>query len=513
MGDPKPGQSHFRGRTNSGGHLQYSVASDGQARLHAATAGVIVDGVDLGAHAELGAVQRRSIDESFVWRGNKTTAVNRCRVAGISIRTPGAAAGAVSWEFEARVFDDGAAFRYRVPGAGSRRVAGESTTWQLPGGATVWFQTSTTSYENEYRAARADALPVEEKDRKGVMRRVHLGPPATVAYADGTFGLISEAALRRYSGLSLRPEGTARLTAAFRDDAQGWSHDGEILSPWRVLVFARDLHGLVNSDVIPALCDPPDPTVFLDGMNTPWIKPGRSICTWMVFGNDGGAWDRQKWFVDQCARIGCEYLLVDGGWQSERWGWLKDGADPWSRAAELVRYGAERGVGILLWHAYAENRADGPGLTRPEARELFFQRCRDAGVQGVKIDFFDSESKAMVEARKDILRRAAKYRLAQRGSREGRLFSRPRPVDRTYFGGWKAAAPANADVLGRNCGASAGLGGEMDSSSALDEIDLGAQSGQFAAFVRTDPILRHGDAAGRRKVARDRTRCVTGFSA
>lgn len=397
---------------DAAGHLQYSVLSDDKPRLRDAPAGIIVDGRDLGAGAELGTVQRRTIDETFPWRGNKTTAVNRCRVATVAIRSAAPGGPARDWELEARVFDDGAAFRYRVPGGGVRTVAGESTAWHLPGSASVWYQTSTTSYEEVYRSSPAEALPREEKDRKGVPRRVHLGPPATVVYDDGAFGLITEAALRRYSGLSLRPEGGARLSAAFRDDSQGWSHEGEIVSPWRVLVLARDLDALVNSDVIAALCDPPDPRLFPEGMNTSWIKPGKAICTWMVFGNEGGAWERQKWFVDQCAAIGCEYLLVDGGWQSEQWGWLKGGADPWPRAAELVGYARERGVGILLWHAYKENRKDGPGLTRPEVRERFFQRCREAGVQGVKIDFFDSESKTVVEAREDILRQAAKYQLA-----------------------------------------------------------------------------------------------------
>jgi alpha-glucosidase len=371
-----------------------------------------VDGVDLGAQAAPGEPRRRAMDESFPWRGDRTTARNRCHVADVPIQTPAGDGRVTAWTLEVRVFDDGAAFRYRVPGRGPRRVAGESTAWRLPPEATVWFQTSTTSYEEVYRPARAGALPLEETDKKGVKHRVHLGPPATVAYPDGAYGLLTEAALRNYSGLTLRVEGDARLAAAFRDDASGWTHEGELLSPWRVLVLTRDLNGLVNSDVIAALCDPPDPVLFPEGMNTAWIKPGKAICTWIVFGNDGAAWERQKWFVDQCVAVGAEYLLVDGGWQSEQWGWLKGGADPWARLNQLVAYGRERGVGILLWHAYADRRNDGPGLTTAAAREQFFRRCHDAGVAGVKLDFFESESKAQVEVREEILRLAARYRLA-----------------------------------------------------------------------------------------------------
>ena len=238
-----------------------------------------------------------------------------------------------------------------------------------------------------------------------------VGPPLTVAYADGTFGLISEANLFHYSGLTLRPEGNALFRAAFEDDREGWMQEGTIVSPWRVIVLARDLNELVNSDIIAALCEPPDPQWFPEGMNTPWIRPGKAPCTWMVFGNDGAQWDKQRWFVDVAAATGCQYLLVDAGWRSERWGWRKNGGDVWSRAAELCRYAAEREVGIVLWHAYPDGREDSPGLTTVEAREEFFRNCQQAGVKGVKIDFFNSESKAVIVAYEDLLRRAAKYQL------------------------------------------------------------------------------------------------------
>jgi alpha-glucosidase len=393
--------------TDASGHLVYSITDRGTPRLASAPAGVIIDNTDLGAGAKLGESKSRRIVETFAWRGNKTQATNDCQAYEIPFRSekPG-----TDWTMEVRVFNDGAAFRYRVPGAGVRRVAGESTGWQLPKDSTVWFQTDNDDYEGAYRSSRADAVPLEEEIEKR-KRPTHLGPPVTIEYADGSFGLISEAALYRYSGLTLRPQVDASFRAAFEDDPQGWSHDGPILSPWRVIVLSKDLNGLVNSDVIPALCDAPDPQLFPDGMNTAWIKPGKAPCTWMVFGNDGAQWDRQKWFVDLCAATGCEYLLVDAGWRSEKWGWLKNGGDLWGRAAELCRYAAERNVGIFLWHAFPDGREDSPGLKTVEAREELFQNCQKAGVKGIKVDFFNSESKAVIEAYEDLLQRSAKYQL------------------------------------------------------------------------------------------------------
>lgn len=387
-------------------HLQYSIAHHGRVRLEPAPIGVRVDDRDLGASANLGQPRTRTLSEVFPWRGNKRTATNHCQVFEIPVQTQ----DGPQWTLEARVFDDGAAFRYRVPGTGARRITGESTAWQLPTQSSVWFQTDTRNYEGVYQTTAAGQVPLEQEvERK--QRPVHLGLPMTIAFPDGGFGLINEAALYHYSGLSLRPQGGARFHATFEDDPNGWTHDGPLLSPWRVVLLANDLNALVNSDVIPALCDPPDPRLFPQGIDTPWIRPGKAPCTWMVYGNDGAQWDRQKWFVDVSAATGCEYLLVDAGWRSERWGWLRNGGDLWQRTAELCRYAAERNVGIVLWHSYPEGRDDGPGLTTVEAREELFRNCQQAGVKGVKIDFFDSESKATIAAYEDLLRRSAKYQL------------------------------------------------------------------------------------------------------
>ncbi len=108
---------------------------------------------------------------------------------------------------------------------------------------------------------------------------------------------------------------------------------------------------------------------------------------------------------------GASTCWVDGGWRTEKWGFLRDGGDLWARLTELCRYGKERNVGIVVWNAYPEGRDDGPGLTNPTVRREFFQKCKDAGVQGVKIDFFDSERKEIIDVYEAILRETAEYQL------------------------------------------------------------------------------------------------------
>lgn len=393
--------------SDSEGHLIYAITQDRRIKIDNSKAGIIIDQTDLGAGVEIGRAESQEIHEVFPRLGVKSQATNHCIAYQVPMRVK---SSGLAWTLEVRLFNDGVGFRYRVPGSGPRRIEGESTAWQLPPDTTVWYQTDTVNYEGDYRSHPPEEVPVESQSQKG-KRPVFIGCPMTIVYPGGGYGLLSEAALYQYSGMSLQPTGTRLFKAAFDDDPKGWDHTGPVVSPWRVILLASNLNGLVNSDLILALCPPPDPQLFPQGLKTPWIKPGKAPITWAVFGNDGAQWHRQKWFVDQCAAMNCEYLLVDAGWRTEKWGWLKDGGDLWQRCAELCRYAAERNVGIVLWHAFPEGRDDGPGLTTLEAREELFQKAHQAGVKGVKIDFFDSESKRVIEAYEDLMRRAAQYQL------------------------------------------------------------------------------------------------------
>lgn len=393
----------------AGQGLVWSLSRGGVALVEPSPLGITVDGTPLGQGVRLGKPQVSEIRETFAWRGGKATATNHCREYRIPVEH---VASGKAWQLEVRVFDGGFAWRYRVPGSGARTVQGEASSWTLPAEAEVWFQTNTGDYEGNYQQARADRLPTEAKSDRGT-RPLHYGPPVTIRLpGDAGYLLLSEAALFQYSGMTLRPVGGRRLSAAFEDDPNGFQLEGDVVSPWRATLAVPNLDALVNSDVLPSLCPPPDPALFPDGAKTAWIRPGRSIITWCVFGNDGAQWHLQKWFVDECAALHCEYLLVDAGWRTERWGWLKDGGDVWARLKELCEYGARRGVGIVVWHAYPEGRDDGPGLTKPEARRELFERCAAAGVKGVKIDFFNSERLEVVRVYEELSRLAATHRIA-----------------------------------------------------------------------------------------------------
>jgi alpha-glucosidase len=384
--------------TSDSGRPVWALQREDRWLVRPSPLGITVNGVDLGAGVTAGQPIIHEVREQYAWRGVKQQATNHCRVVLVPFHH---GASDTRWILEGRLFDDGFAYRYHVPGLGQRTVQGESSSWNLVEGSRAWFQTNTSDYEGVYQSSLVEDFP----------QPVHLGPPVTVELPKDGYLLLTEANLVRYSGMTLRPTGNSRLEAVFQDDPAGFVLSGDIRSPWRVTIAVPDLHSLVNTDVIYNLAEPPDPKLFPEGARTEWIRPGKALITWCVFGNEGARWHLQKWFVDQCAALRCEYLLVDAGWRTERWGWLADGGDVWQRLKELCDYAASRNVGIVVWHAFPEGRDDGPGLTQAAARRDLFRRCQEAGVQGVKIDFFNSESLSILEAYDDLTRLAAEHRL------------------------------------------------------------------------------------------------------
>ncbi|MCC6233871.1 MAG: glycoside hydrolase family 97 N-terminal domain-containing protein, partial [Verrucomicrobiales bacterium] len=259
--------------TADNGSLSWSLESGGHVVISPSPLGPVVNTVHLGRNARAGEPTVSETDETYPWRGGKRTATHRSRTYRLAVQSSDVPS---PWTLEARVFDDGFAFRYRVPGSGPRQVQGDDAAWTLPAETEAWFQTNTGDYEGAYHHAKLEAIPTTTKSERGE-QPVTLGPPVTAILPGVGYVLITEGNLREYSGMTLRPTGTSRLVATFEDDPAGFTLENEILSPWRVTVVAPDLNALVNSDVLPNLCEPPDPKLFPEGPHTAWIQPGRAL--------------------------------------------------------------------------------------------------------------------------------------------------------------------------------------------------------------------------------------------
>lgn len=377
--------------TDASAQLIYSVRFGGSVAVEPSPVGATVDGVELGAGVELGQPGFGEIDETYSTLGARRQVRNRARTLSLPVLHR---ASGLRYVLEARASDDGFAWRIVLDGEKRRVVTGEASSWTLPAGSKVWYFERNSdwklkSYAGEWLRCDIDRLPSVSK--QGPVQ----GPPLVAELPGGGYALISEAALYNYSGLRLRALSGRRLEADFTEGAKGFVVEGRLVTPWRLTLLARDLDALVRSDLVLNLNPAPDPALFPD---TSYVVPGRSAWSWWSRGV--GTLAQEKESVDQAAALDFEYTLIDDGWK--RW------SDPWKDAAALSAYARSRGVRTLFW-CDSKDIAD-PSDGYRAARD-YLDRLRAAGAAGVKIDFFNAESKDKIDLQTTLLREAAKRRL------------------------------------------------------------------------------------------------------
>lgn len=421
--------------------LVYSATAGGRPFLDESPLGIVVDGRDLGRKPKLRKPGRKRHVEPFMTRGVRSVGTNRWNAARIPVSLDG---GKFVWTLEMRVFDGGFAYRYVVPGGGCRTVTGEKSGWSLPDGAVVWYQSRLGHYEGDYNSCAVEVVP----------RAAAMGMPVVFRLSDSAIhGAILEAGGTNYCGMALRRGTRNCLEGFFNDQPQGWPVGGRIESTWRV-TLAGDLDELVNSGMMQALVPAPDRRLFPGGPESGWIRPGRCLWPWWAFNEQGAEWGRQKKFVDDAARLGCAYYLVDSGWEMPQFGWNKDGF-PRERLRELCGYAAERDVGIFVWRGRRDG-LQGPGLETHEKRRRFLDECAAAGAVGVKIDYLDAEDTGTGAFCEDILRMAAERRLMVNfhgaPKPRGESVTWPNEITREGLKGlehnkWRGLAPAHYATL------------------------------------------------------------------
>lgn len=374
------------------GRLTYAIERGGTVVIEPAPLGITLDGVELGTGVRLENLRRGELNETYTWRGAHAVATNHCCAATIEVVR---AASGARFVLEVRAFDDGVGWRYRVPGVGTRTVQGEASSWTLPAGSRVWFGERNNawklkSYAGEWLCAGIEEMP--QISKQGPVQ----GAPLVVELPAGGYAVVSEAAVFNYSGMRLRAMGQRRFQADFSEGPKGFTLDGEIVTPWRVVMLAQDLNELVNQTVIPNLAPPPDGELFAD---TSWIRPGWCVWRWQLQGV--GTPSDQGRFADAAAKLGYPFMLVDDGWETE---WH----DPWGDLKKLCAHAAKKKVAVLVWKKWAELRDP---LDHYAQLRAWLDQVAGAGCAGVKVDFFNAEDLATRRGEEAVLRETAKRHL------------------------------------------------------------------------------------------------------
>jgi alpha-glucosidase len=392
------GRIAFRLVNDDAGCPRYEVTFNNAPVIRLSRLGITIDGVNLDEGARLEKTEEYEVNEQFACRGIHSTATNHCNGAKFYLQH---ANTDTSFVVEVRAFDNGIAFRHIVLGTGLR-TPDAATEFAIPNGSVVWHHSLRGHYEGVHEKKPIESLDAGE----------WIAPPMTIKLPRETgYAAITEAALVNYAGMALRttkdgvveeqlghaqPLGRPFELRFSKAEAERLSHpakiDGEIKTPWRVVIIGKDLNSLVNCDIVQSLSPPPDNKLFPQGLGTSWLKPGR--CVWKFL--DGGDSDLQgmKEFSRCASELGFEYNLLEGFWQR----WSEE------ELRSLIEYSHKLNVSIWLWK-------DSRALRTPEAREKLFSLCQNTGVVGVKIDFLDHEAKDVVDLYQVLLKEAAQHHL------------------------------------------------------------------------------------------------------
>ncbi len=372
------------------GVLQYAVHYRKSPVIEPSRLGLIINGKLLGENVTTGKVQRYKLNETYAYRGVHSTAINTYNGAKMNMIS-----ATFPFVLEARVFNDGVAFRYFVINTDAAIINKDTTAFAIPAGSTLWSQNNIKYYEGRYSKKKMEDYKPGEL----------AGPPVTIELPDNAgFAAITEGGLTDFAGMSLRANGNNTFSANLSGIT---NKNGNIETPWRIIEIGKDLNTLVNCDIVANVSPAFDPKLFPQGYNTDWVRPGRSVWSWLATPR-AITLDNMKHFSDLAAQLGFEYNLVDEGWSN----W-KDSAghrDQWDMMKELVDYSTAKGVKIWVWKAYPD-RGGIPGIKDPEKRKAFFKKCKDLGIAGLKVDFFDSENQEIINFYQAALKDAADYHL------------------------------------------------------------------------------------------------------
>jgi hypothetical protein len=364
--------------TNKKNELRYSVKFSGHQVIENSPLGITANHIPLGENMSIVSLNPGHRSEKKYFSQTKQLTDNEYNFAIIHIKNT---ATGLSCSLEFRAFNDGIAFRYVIPSTETLLISEEASSWKIPKRSMVWYQQNTDYYEGLYDSGTADSI----SDKI-------IGPPVTFQTPDKIFGVITEAALLNYSGMSLLLDTGEIFRARFKNDPSGWKIKDTAVSPWRVLMISSSLDGLVRSNLINTLNADPDSALA----NASWIKPGRAVWSYFKYGNVTTE-KIEKDYIDKAALLGFEYNIVDAGWETS---WT----DKWKSLEDLVNYGREKNIGIWVWKSY-------PSLKDPNTRKEFFRHLHALGVVGVKIDFIDREGIDQVLFYEDALRDAASEKL------------------------------------------------------------------------------------------------------
>ena len=396
--------------SDSGGALSYSAALGSKKLFTQHTLQVKLATKTLGEKAKIAGVKTQKVNNIIkpVVPIKQSTINDRYTDALLTMRG--------NYKVEFRVFDNAVAYRFIIAEKDSVNIVDETFDLQPSEEMAVHYQPA-SKWGTDSESPYIHCMLKEWKNDQDMS----VLPLVLSSTKDDLHLLISESDLRDYSALFLRGNGTKDcLSGHLVPYYKEWelffdrgTHVKELAPyaartvgkrslPWRYVVIS-DSKGILEQTL----------TYQLGGKNeiedTSWIKPGQVSWDWWnhksIYGPDvnfkpGCNTETYKYYIDFAAKYKIPYIIMDEGWAKSTFEPFE--ANPDLDLHECIRYGKDKGVGIILWLTW---------ICVERNLDTLFATYADWGVAGAKIDFMNRQDQWMINWYERTVKEAAKHHL------------------------------------------------------------------------------------------------------
>ncbi|CAM1343326.1 glycoside hydrolase family 97 protein [Tenacibaculum amylolyticum] len=356
-----------------------------------------------------------------------------------------------------KVYNDGIGFRYEFPkqqGVDEVLITEENTEFNLTEDyKTFWIPGDWDIYEHLYNTTSLSKIDAIAKADHVNLAQTSIpnnavNTPVTMVGKDGTHLSFHEAALVDYSGMTLGVDtenlGLKSILVGSKRNDYKVKRKLPFNTPWRTIQITNNAPDLIESNLIVNLNEPNK----LEDIS--WFKPmkytgvwwemhlgksswsygmtkdekGKWVDTGKAHGKHGATTENVKRFIDFSAKNNIKGVLVEGwntGW--EHWIGFEDREGVFDFVTpypdydldEVVRYGKEKGVDIIMHH---ETSAATDTYTKQQ--DTAFALMKKHGIHSVKTGYVGKilpkgefhHGQHMVNHYNNTVEKAAKYQVA-----------------------------------------------------------------------------------------------------
>lgn len=419
-----------------GEQLTYDITCDGRQILNASPISMTLDnGQVWGVNARLSKTTRKSVNQTIPSPFYRFSEMQDC-YNEVTIRFKG------NYTVEFRAYNDGIAYRFVNQEKKPFCIVNEEVDYRFPFDAVASVPYVRDFNEQNPQAQFGNSFEniYETNQLSKLDKRRYMFLPVVVDAGQGTKVCITESDLENYPGLYLSSfKGENNLSGIFapypKETKQGGHNnlqmqvterenyiakvEGKRNFPWRIAIVTTSDKDLAASNLSYLLAAPSR----IDDIS--WIKPGKVAWEWWNDWNLRGVDfktgvnnDTYKAYIDFAAENNIEYVILDEGWAVNLKADLMQVVKEID-LKELISYGKQRNVGIILWAGYYAFERDMENICR---------HYSEMGVKGFKVDFMDRDDQQMTNFNYRAAEMCAKYKLLL----DLHGTSKPAGLNRTY---------------------------------------------------------------------------------